>query len=145
MTVEEAIKILDNSRIQADSARASAMMTKSIQLLDNYIEACSMAIEALEKQIPKKPIFVEEVYDHHEWRKDGDEIDMWALDNDYHNGPVCERCGETFCIHCYADVIDEKLNEKCDNSRYICPACGKEVYKSFTICTKCGQKIDWGD
>ena len=62
MKVEEAIKILDYSRIQAGLTRDSAMMTESIQLLDNYIEACLMAMGALEKQIPKKPLPENEIY-----------------------------------------------------------------------------------
>jgi hypothetical protein len=48
----------------------------------------------------------------HDWRKDEyGEIDTFALDNGYHNGPECLRCGETFCHHCRP----EKMNEDCYN------------------------------
>lgn len=40
----------------------------------------------------------------HEWYLDEDGyIDMWRLDEDYHNGPACSLCGEYICEHCLPD------------------------------------------
>lgn len=38
--------------------------------------------------------------------EDGD-IDMFYLDNDYHNGPGCRRCGDFWCHHCDRGILDE--------------------------------------
>ena len=54
MTTEEAIKILDNCRIKADCARDETLPAEAEKERDDYIEACTMAIEALEKQVSKK-------------------------------------------------------------------------------------------
>lgn len=41
----------------------------------------------------------------HDWRRDEDgEIDTGAWDGDRHNGPICARCGYSFCIHCEDDT-----------------------------------------
>ena len=48
----------------------------------------------------KSPIHKHEEFAEHEWRrtKDG-EIDDMAICFDYHNGPVCERCGYASCAN----------------------------------------------
>lgn len=46
----------------------------------------------------------------HTWRKDGEDIDIFAVDQEYHNGPICERCYEGYCLHCDPDCY-----------RYVCP------------------------
>ena len=38
-------------------------------------------------------------------REDG-EIDIWVLDDDYHNGPGCVKCRDLWCYHC-REIIDE--------------------------------------
>lgn len=38
-------------------------------------------------------------------REDG-EIDIWVFDADYHNGPGCEKCHDSWCYHC-REIIDE--------------------------------------
>lgn len=35
------------------------------------------------------------------------EIDIWRVDQDYHNGPECRRCGESWCEHCSPYCYDE--------------------------------------
>lgn len=50
MTTEEAIKILDNCRIKADCARDETLPAEAEKERNDYIEACTMAIEALRKQ-----------------------------------------------------------------------------------------------
>jgi hypothetical protein len=40
----------------------------------------------------------------HVWDRNADgSIDQFALDVDYHNGPRCVNCGESFCWHCTED------------------------------------------
>lgn len=37
----------------------------------------------------------------HLWRRmRNGEVDIFGLDVDYHNGPICVACGEAFCHHC---------------------------------------------
>lgn len=35
--------------------------------------------------------------------EDGD-VDIFRLDANFHNGPECELCGETWCHHCKEDI-----------------------------------------
>ena len=42
----------------------------------------------------------------HTWRMydyDPTEIDMFGLNEDYHNGPICTTCGYSYCHHCNRD------------------------------------------
>lgn len=40
----------------------------------------------------------------HEWYLDTEgQIDMFYLDEGYHNGPGCMRCHEVVCHHCTRD------------------------------------------
>ena len=37
----------------------------------------------------------------HKWQRDDeDEIDMFAVSSEFHNGPRCQTCGYAFCHHC---------------------------------------------
>lgn len=59
-------------------------------------------------------------WEHHDWYKEGeyfdgkktsDDIDEWAYAMGYCNGPMCKRCGDSFCVHCVgADHYDEAIN-----------------------------------
>lgn len=43
----------------------------------------------------------------HDWYLDDEGfIDIWRLDEDYHNGPQCMRCQQFFCKHCNRDWKD---------------------------------------
>lgn len=33
-------------------------------------------------------------------RDEDGEVDVFQCDADYHNGPGCEKCHETWCQHC---------------------------------------------
>lgn len=48
-------------------------------------------------------------------RDDTGKIDNWVLDFDYHNGPGCINCEESWCSHC-GDTIE--------------PCIGKEAYEA---------------
>lgn len=39
--------------------------------------------------------------------EDGD-IDIFRLDEGYHNGPECRRCGDIWCHHCEPNKEDEE-------------------------------------
>jgi len=44
----------------------------------------------------------------HEWRRDKDgSIDIWGLEYEHHNGPVCVRCGYSFCHHCQTGPTED--------------------------------------
>lgn len=131
MTESEAIKFMKLFRKEWD--RNSK--TRNAEALD-------VAIQALEKQMPKKAEHKVIKYGKHKWRKDKNgEIDDFAFDYDYHNGVACEICGEAVCVHCNPDW--EKL-EDCEDDYYICPACGDKFYSKRDYCS-CGQKLDWSD
>ena len=110
-------------------------------LLDEYMKLGSVeeCRKAVEKQIAKKPKHVVEKYGKHKWkRNENGEIDDFAWDYGYHNGVVCEVCGESVCVHCEPDY-DNK--EDCEKSYYVCPTCGEITFRK-TYCD-CGQKLDW--
>lgn len=125
--------------------RGCAEYVDCIYVDSEDIEAIDMAISALEKQEGKKAVWIEEVYERHDWQryKNG-AIDDFAMEIGYHNGPVCKRCYYSFCVHCVQDV-EAELNKPCDCSHYECPACRNYVSKNTKICPKCGQRIDWSD
>lgn len=39
--------------------------------------------------------------------KDGNRDDL-RTEGDHHNGPVCRVCGESFCVHCSPERVDEE-------------------------------------
>lgn len=99
-------------------------------------------MQALEKQIPKKPKHTFIKHGKHTWRKNKNgEVDDFAWDFEFHNGVVCEICGETVCVLCnpeYGELTD------CEEEYWNCPSCGKKIYSNLNYCD-CGQKLDWGD
>lgn len=97
---------------------------------------------AREKQIPKKPKHTYIKHGKHTWKKnENGEIDDCAWDYDYHNGVVCEVCGETVCVHCNPDYMEL---DDCEEEHWSCSSCGKEVYRNTKYCD-CGQKLDWSE
>jgi hypothetical protein len=46
----------------------------------------------------------------HDWKRYEGEVDIFAMEYEWHNGPMCKRCHESFCHHCEPDCY-----------RYICP------------------------
>lgn len=132
MTESEAIKILQ---------RDLEIQVKNNALTDG-IEAVKFAIQALEKQIPKKPKHTYIKHGKHIWKKDkSGEIDDFAWDFNYCNGVVCEVCGATVCVHCNPDYMEL---DDCEEEHWSCPSCEKEVYRNTRYCD-CGQRLDWSD
>ena len=105
---------------------------------------CRTALNALEKQLPKKPIHIHEEYPEHLWGRDKDgKVDLWAFEEGYCNGPVCTRCYHSECIHCNEDWETDPVCD-CVVDKDICPACGSSIGKT-KFCSKCGQALDWGE
>ena len=84
------------------------------------VEARDMAINALEKQIPKKPILKHDVSVMHINR--GNQPHEWKrLESDNWHCPECDSfVGERVYVH--SKVHDQRKKRYCDN---------------------CGQKLDW--
>lgn len=76
----------------------------------------------------------------HKWktRYDG-EIDEFAWDREFHNGPVCTICGSAPCVHCRPGWKDD---EGC-YEHFVCSVCGEHEEKKYPYC-HCGAKMDGG-
>ena len=98
--------------------------------------------QAINKQIHKKPIHIHEVYPKHDWIRDDDgEIDMWAMEDGYHNGSMCQRCYHSACMYCEPDWDEDE----CVVDKDTCPSCGLTVNRYVKFCSYCGQALDWSD
>jgi hypothetical protein len=104
-----------------------------------------LSIDALEKQIPKKPIHIHEVYPKHDWKLDKNgEIDTSAWGCGFCNGPICARCFHSECEHCNPKWETEPY-EPCVVDEDICPNCNKEIAVVGNFCINCGQALDWSE
>jgi hypothetical protein len=104
-----------------------------------------LSIEALEKQIPKKPIHIHEEHSEHLWQRDKNgEIDIWAFEAGYCNGPVCARCWHSECVHCNEDWETDPVCN-CVVDKDICPVCGSVLTWKHKYCHECGQALDWSE
>lgn len=86
-------------------------------------------------------------YPEHDWIKDENgEIDEWAVDSEYHNGPMCKRCYHSFCIYCDPDGYKDN---PCIVDKYVCPKCENENILTFgfnyNYCPVCGESLDWSE
>lgn len=76
----------------------------------------------------------------HKWETNGNgEVDEFAWDREFHNGPVCMICGFTPCVHCRPGWEDD---EGC-KEHFVCSVCGKHEEKKYPYC-HCGAKMDGG-
>lgn len=104
-----------------------------------------LSIEALEKQISKKPIHIHEEHSEHLWRRDDNgEIDTSAWSAGYCNGPICDRCHHSECEFCNPEW-ETKPTEPCVVDRDICPVCCSDLKSKNKYCHECGQALDWSD
>ena len=89
----------------------------------------------------KRVIRHHEKYGEHLWKRTKyGEIDNFAFEAGYHNGPVCTRCFFSFCEHC----DPEKINDtNCVVDWDECPTCHKHVFEGDNYCRKCGQQLEW--
>ena len=116
MTENEAIEELKNSIISYEVQNPSNITC------DLTTEVLDMAIQALEKQIPKKPILKHDVSVMHINR--GNQPHEWKrLESDNWHCPECDSfVGERVYVH--SKVHDQRKKKYCDD---------------------CGQKLDWSD
>ncbi len=133
-------------------------MTMTKQAIDHYhygvthdifsepvITYANLSIDALEKQIPKRPAHIHEEHSEHLWQRDKNgNIDLWAFEEGYCNGPVCTRCWHSECVNCNEDW---ETNPVCDCvvDKDICPVCGSELTWKHKYCKDCGQALDWSE
>lgn len=111
------------------------------------ISYAELSIEALEKQIPKRPIHIHEEHSEHLWKRDENgEIDVWAYEEGYCNGPVCTRCHHSECMHCNPEWATDPTT-LCVVDKDICPECGEEFdyWHKGNFCPNCGQALDWSE
>ena len=110
-------------------------------------EALRMAIFALNRQEPRKPVHIHEEYPEHLWKRNSDvTIDTSAMDSGFHNGPYCTRCHHSECEHCNPNW-ETKPEEPCVVDKDVCPACGKDLdyWHKGNYCRECGQALDWSE
>lgn len=106
MTTERAIEILDPEH------------REYYESIEPVNEACRMAISALKKQIPKKPIPFKRTA--HDFQSD-----------------TCKHSG------CYCEHI-KPFNHEYQYTDYTCPSCGKLLSDGTPgYCWNCGQALDW--
>lgn len=114
------------------------------QINTYYADSCR--VEDVQEWLDDQPTIDAEPVRHgrwvetskHEWEKDDDgSVDEFAFDWGYHNGPVCEICGFSFCEHCNPDSWDDN---GCDK-RYVCSECGRTEKNKEPYCN-CGAKMD---
>lgn len=108
---------------------------------DSEVQTTAQAALEMLKAQAKAPIHIYEEYQKHDWQTTEDgEIDIFAFEYDYHNGPVCKRCGYSYCIHC---LPDGRENGPCVIDEYKCPSCERYISKGTKFCSECGQEILW--
>lgn len=101
-------------------------------------------ITLLKVREPLSVTHLHEEYSDHLWKKDENgNVDEWAMEFDYHQGPVCERCGHSFCIHCEPNGY--MTHKKCVVDKYKCPKCWNGLWRNQKYCDKCGQEVKWGE
>lgn len=89
----------------------------------------------------KKVVHFHQEFPDHDWARDEDgKIDEFAMEYEYHNGPYCNRCGYSFCIHCTPNGWNAT---RCIVDYNTCPTCGGRVVRSQHFCDRCGQELDW--
>ena len=91
--------------------------------------------------VEKKVAKWEQSYNHL-WAKDENgDIDMFAFEEDYHNGPRCTKCDDYFCAHCTPNWAETK----CSIPHYVCSCCHAEVRTASAYCPRCGSKMVVGN
>ena len=118
---------------------------RRITLDDGIVGCCGEliydALELLKGQEPVEPKHIHQVFAEHDWELDEEgKIDTFAMDVDFHNGPVCKRCHYSFCEHCEPDGYTKV---PCVIDKDVCPTCGHFVYRGQKYCSECGQAVKW--
>ena len=97
-------------------------------------------MELKERDTAKEILHIHQEFSEHQWRSTAEgKIDEFAMCVDCHNGPVCERCGYSFCERCEPNGWNE---EPCVIDEYRCPNCNQEIGRSDKCCKYCGQMLN---
>lgn len=65
-----------------------------------------------ERLTPKPLIHKHEGYEEHDWyRTENGEIDTCAMESGIHSGPMCKRCGYSFCVYCDSDGWEDETDK----------------------------------
>ena len=137
MTREEIIERMKVMAQNADRMDEVMLYVMTVKDMDVVREAAEMLTARPAKHI-------HEEYPEHEWeRQENGEIDEFAMDVDNHNGPMCVRCWESFCVHCEPDGYE--THKHCVVDKFECPECGKTVYEGQKYCAHCGRGIVWDE
>lgn len=124
MTKEEAINILETNAINATGVLGGLPQTAAEKSsLNQQIEAFDMAITALEKQIPKKPIL-----------KDGKSLIHYNKGDEPHELKL-EKWQDWVCPEC-GWFVGQRYNAS--QSRH-------HDQRKSNFCNECGQAIDWSE
>ena len=136
MKIKEAILTL-NANVVIACERAG-FSSETVKMIEDALDTIK---DALKEQEAKQPIHVHEEFQEHDWYRDEDgKIDEFALDTDYHNGPMCKRCGYAFCMYCDPNGWNK---EPCVIDEYKCPRCEKHISNGTKFCSNCGQEVKW--
>ena len=75
----------------------------------------------------------------HRWKQNSrGDIDYFAgVDVGYHNGPLCVKCGFSFCEHCDPDGYETE----CECPTETCSECGAEFDIRTNYCPNCGADM----
>lgn len=88
--------------------------------------------ESLDSEVAAR-IFGVDVTPHpeHLWeRNSSGNVNEFAMEADNHNGPMCERCGYSYCQHCEDPKEAEREELPCVNWR---PAYSSSIEAAFSI------------
>lgn len=109
--------------------------------VDLSFEDAEQILALVKEQEAEPPVHIHEEYPEHDWVRDKNgDIDDFAYDGDYHNGPMCKRCHYAFCIYCKPDGWNK---EPCIIDEYKCPKCGRYIIERTKFCSNCGQAVKW--
>lgn len=135
VTREEIIK---HMKVMADNARHM----DDVMMYVMTVKDLEVVREAAEFLTARPAIHIHKEYPEHEWkRKENGEIDDCAFDMDNHNGPMCVRCWDSFCIWCEPNGFE--THKRCVVDWYECPECGGAVPEGQGHCAHCGKGIVW--
>lgn len=125
-----------------------SMLLENLELLAKFQQECKQStILGVCATIRATPAVDAEPVRHGKWkhvkrhmwhRNKNGEIDEWAMEYEFHNGPVCEVCGCSICVHCSPDWE----NEECKIGYFICSECKQSTRSTTQYCPNCGAKMD---
>lgn len=78
-------------------------------------------------------------YPEHDWERNEDgSIDIFGMESEFHNGPLCIRCGYSYCHHCTPP-------EKGDLAQLPCRADIPDYTHSWELCGELLEEMQPAD